>query len=1160
MNPKKRKNKRNEAPVDVDYYCIGCKLGKSADSNRNKNFKGKIRKTSTGFSYVCKGLTQHLLHRNYAACLSHYKTMGLLSSDANKVDFATSLRYPPIIDDSVKHRKVSSYTTKQIGLTLTANGPTSIQVSTNRSNKNEINSQRNKQLMYNPFPSELPRQLLKEIEGDIAEPNSQHKITDIYNNKKKDKGVNTDDSDIATNDDLDNDSLTNAKIERKNYKSEGTNSCESEMYTDMDTDNNDDDASSEESYYEKKLPYNNESCTSTDTNLMLNQEFSSSDESTIDTHINNTTDNLTNDNTLRIKQFVPLSRASPQLASEITLMNILTKYKMPMNALKTIFDWAKTCQNRKGFDFCKVKSCRRRETIFEDIHNRLQLPLTDKFEPQLIDWLPDLKPATVYHRPFMNALQSLLSNHSIVKEENLSFPDKNSPFSPVDMSENSTPLIEELHHGEWWSRTWEKKCKPGSKEILVPIILYMDGISLDAHGRLTLTPLNMTLGIFNVATRSKRPDAWETIYWHPDKNFLSANHSNTPSSEDNIQNLHNGLEVALRSFKDVCEQKGGVLWDGLPYGGKIWNGVKMKFAIAYVVGDTEQHDRLCGRYICYNGAVSKICRHCNIDTVDACFPRKQHLTRLWTPSDFICTAIRTTTGTDYGKSVSHHPIRNAFHKLDFGCNDNNIHMATPGECLHMHQLGVAKRAVESISDFVFGRNNIVLDGVTKVRANRAEALESLTELTRNYGAKLTRQSDRDFPRTKFTSNILQATKKEGSDYAGILLSLIVTLSSDEGKEILTSKAAITNDKIDKLIYTLELVLGMEEFLKHGRITRDEIPKLKKMIDHFLTQINENLKRNKGMGTNLIKNHLYFHVPLYIKLWGPPAGWDSAPSESNHKTEIKAPSRNTQRNTSTFIEQTGNQIIEKRLIERAIDMFGLEDRENPHIPCSDKVGGSKFRIKRDINNEPIMEWEKKENKVKSHHNKEVLHFCCEQVLPLLTTNHVNGFTEHYRIGGENNTQYLFRSNPSFMSAGGQLCNVWYDWALFDVDGEDNEGIPAQIICLLNITTLNIPQEGWGEMDGKPDCADGYPVRSNSQYAIVRKFKTEAKKRHANDKTNIVWTGKIDDKLYLYPCDSINREIAVVQNTSINGSSDNFFVIRNRNDWLCNFQRQIHNCRI
>ena len=51
----------------------------------------------------------------------------------------------------------------------------------------------------------------------------------------------------------------------------------------------------------------------------------------------------------------------------------------------------------------------------------------------------------------------------------------------------------------------------------------MDGILLDARGRLTLTPLNMTLGIFNVTTR-KRQEAWETIYYHPDHSYVSPNH------------------------------------------------------------------------------------------------------------------------------------------------------------------------------------------------------------------------------------------------------------------------------------------------------------------------------------------------------------------------------------------------------------------------------------------------------------------------------------------------------------------------------------------------------------------------------------------------------------------------------------------------------------
>ena len=1096
--------KRKVSEEPASFYCRGCTLGKSAGGSARRNFKGKIRKTThigkIGTTIICGGLTKHLFHANYAPCLAHYIELGLLSSDKKHVDYTTSLRNTRLVDEPNTTRKTGCYTAEQIGLTLTANGPASIQVTSKPSNKQDINSVLNKQVMYNPFSSAVPRSAIESMKL----------------------------SGLEAHHNPDNDS----------------DSSEDEVV--IDNEEWDESDSSKDDSEERESP---------DDHSSVSNDCKSSDTGTFEAN-----DSDTPKTTLRITQTVPSSGVSPQLAAEITLMNLITKYRMPLCALKTIVDWAKTCQNRIGFDFCTAKSARRREKIFEDIHHRLNLPTDDVFIPKLIDWLPDNKPATVFHRPFINALNSLLSNNSLVKEGNFSFPDNKTPFSSVNTSQSSTHIIEELHHGKWWSRTWQSKCEPDSSEILVPIILYMDGISLDAHGRLTLTPLNMTLGIFNVATRAKRPDAWETIYWHPDKNFLSADHSNTPTSQQNIQNLHNGLELALRSFKEACELQEGVLWDGLPYAGKIWNGVKMKFAIAYVVGDTELHDRLCGRYICYNGAISKICRHCNIKTIHASLPQEQHVTQLWTPSDFVCTSTRTENDKEYWKSVSHHPIKNAFHELDFGCNPNNIHMATPGECLHMHQLGVAKRAVESITDFVFGRTIITEEGETKVRAKRKVALEALTELTRNYGAKLTRQSDRDFPRTKFTSNILQPAKKEGSDYAGILLSLVVTLSSDEGKHILTTKAAITEEQIEKLIYTLELILGMEEFLKHGRISPDDIPKLKKMIDHFLTEINENLKRKKGMGTNLIKNHLYFHVPKYIELWGPPAGWDSAPNESNHKTEIKAPSKNTQKNASTFIEQTGKRITEKRMIERATHMFGLDQRDKHHAACSEKVCGSKFRITRDKNNNPIMEWEKKENNLKSHHNKDVLHFCCEQVLPLLSTDHVWGFTEHYRIGGEDETQYLFRSTPSFMSSGGQLCNVWYDWALFDVEGDDNEGIPAQIVCLLNITSLNIPEGEWGEKEGKPDCADGYPVRTNSQYAIVRKFTTEAKRRIGNDKTKIVWTGKIDNQLYLFPCDSINREIAVVQNTSIHGASENFFVIRNRNDWLYNFQSQIFNMRL
>ena len=103
----------------------------------------------------------------------------------------------------------------------------------------------------------------------------------------------------------------------------------------------------------------------------------------------------------------------------------------------------------------------------------------------------------------------------------------------------SESTISELRHGSWWSESWEEVMSPNAtNEMLVPIILYMDGIRLDAHGRLSIYPLNLTLVIFTVEAR-KLPEAQETIYFHPDTEFESSHHSRKPTATKNIQNLHN---------------------------------------------------------------------------------------------------------------------------------------------------------------------------------------------------------------------------------------------------------------------------------------------------------------------------------------------------------------------------------------------------------------------------------------------------------------------------------------------------------------------------------------------------------------------------------------------------------------------------------------------
>ena len=159
-----------------------------------------------------------------------------------------------------------------------------------------------------------------------------------------------------------------------------------------------------------------------------------------------------------------------------------------------------------------------------------------------------------------------------------------------------------------------------------------------------------------------------------------------------------------------------------------------------------------------------------------------------------------------------------------------------------------------------------------------------------------------------------------------------------GNSLLKDKALALQTKIDDQIRTLELILFMEEFLKHFQLKKSKLDRLPKMIAYYISHINENCKRN-GMGTKLVKNHLYFHLPKYIEYWGPPTGWDSSFSESHHKTEVKAPSKNTQQNAHTLIEQTMRRVQEKKLLERVSHpRFTESDGSTRKVVAA---GGAKF---------------------------------------------------------------------------------------------------------------------------------------------------------------------------------------------------------------------------
>ena len=111
------------------------------------------------------------------------------------------------------------------------------------------------------------------------------------------------------------------------------------------------------------------------------------------------------------------------------------------------------------------------------------------------------------------------------------------------------------------------------------------------------------------------------------------------------------------------------------------------------------------------------------------------------------------------------------------------------------------------------------------------------------------------------------------------------------------------------------------------------------------------------------------------MWGLPSGWDSAPSESHHKIELKAPSKNTQRNTSTLIEQTAIRQLQNNTLICTNNYFDLEvDNDEVGGTKINPVSSSKFTIKVDNNSSAVMAWDDIHyNKVKPTHPDDVLEY-------------------------------------------------------------------------------------------------------------------------------------------------------------------------------------------
>jgi hypothetical protein len=153
-------------------------------------------------------------------------------------------------------------------------------------------------------------------------------------------------------------------------------------------------------------------------------------------------------------------------------------------------------------------------------------------------------------------------------------------------------------------------------------------------------------------------------------------------------------------------------------------------------------------------------------------------------------------------------------------------------------------------------------------------------------------------------------------------------------------------------------------MKKSSFSRAEVNAVPATMAHII-RFQEQVSKRGGMGSLLVKNHLFFHLADHLRFWGPLSQMSSGPSKSHHKTEVKAPSMNTQRRPSTFVQQTSKRHAEVRVVRKACQKLGTSEQQMmDRQPTPNLKIGARHSI--GLNNcIPCMRWDSPSHKHIAH---------------------------------------------------------------------------------------------------------------------------------------------------------------------------------------------------
>ena len=335
-------------------------------------------------------------------------------------------------------------------------------------------------------------------------------------------------------------------------------------------------------------------------------------------------------------------------------------------------------------------------------------------------------------------------------------------------------------------------------------------------------------------------------------------------------------------------QQTGLMWN-LEYPNNITYLVHLVFPLALCIVDMKGGHQLCGMYDKYFGVkracISCYCSEDNLDnTNEQCINVLHHDMHSY---------IMTKTSEELQEYSQHKLVNNAFFNVDTGGWKYGIWGMCPSEILHQFYEGILLYALKYLFENVLRSSQlrILCIGVDK-----------LISECRN-------QSDRSYPQATFTMGISHTAKMKGTEKFAAIFYIALYLHTKDSERVLDS----TNKR--KWLKLFQNFLSYRDWLMQDTHTRSDVLSKQSKIKNLLKQYKSLIQRTDGAGLKIPKIHELLHVCRDILRHGPPIGYDTCPTESNHRP-LKSMSQNTQRIKSRFELQTANRLYEDNILHTA----------------------------------------------------------------------------------------------------------------------------------------------------------------------------------------------------------------------------------------------------